>query len=412
MVPLLVSADEWARLERGLASADAAAQPDPGRSATARSACCGAACCRRRSCSRNPAFLRPCHGDPGPARHVICTCTRVDLARSPDGQWWVLADRTQAPSGAGYALENRHRAARAACPKRSASCHVQRLASFFRAQRDTLMALAPHPREPPKVVLLTPGSVQRDLLRARLPGALPRLHAGRRRRPHGARSTRLHQDARGPAAGRRHLPPARRRLLRSARAARRFVARRGRPGRGGARRQRRRRQRARLRRDRDGGDPAVPARRCAAQLLGEELLLPSVPTWWCGQPDATATTCSSISTQLVDQAGVPDEGTGAGLRPAAQRPREQRRSARDSRAARTTSSRRSRSTLSTRAGVAPAQPRTAPDRVQDLRRRRRRLVRGDAGRADARRQHAATCRSSRCSAAAAARTPGCSRTVR
>ena len=31
----------------------------------------------------------------------------VDLARSPDGQWWVLSDRTQAPSGAGYALENR-----------------------------------------------------------------------------------------------------------------------------------------------------------------------------------------------------------------------------------------------------------------------------------------------------------------
>jgi uncharacterized circularly permuted ATP-grasp superfamily protein len=26
---------------------------------------------------------------------------------SPDGQWWVLADRTQAPSGAGYAPENR-----------------------------------------------------------------------------------------------------------------------------------------------------------------------------------------------------------------------------------------------------------------------------------------------------------------
>ena len=30
-----------------------------------------------------------------------------DLARSADGQWWVLSDRTQAPSGAGYALENR-----------------------------------------------------------------------------------------------------------------------------------------------------------------------------------------------------------------------------------------------------------------------------------------------------------------
>ena len=31
----------------------------------------------------------------------------VDLARSPDGQWWVMSDRTQAPSGSGYALENR-----------------------------------------------------------------------------------------------------------------------------------------------------------------------------------------------------------------------------------------------------------------------------------------------------------------
>src|SRR6185503_15623261 len=31
----------------------------------------------------------------------------ADLARAPDGRWWLLADRTQAPSGAGYALENR-----------------------------------------------------------------------------------------------------------------------------------------------------------------------------------------------------------------------------------------------------------------------------------------------------------------
>ena len=30
----------------------------------------------------------------------------VDVGRSPDGRWWVLGDRTQAPSGAGYALEN------------------------------------------------------------------------------------------------------------------------------------------------------------------------------------------------------------------------------------------------------------------------------------------------------------------
>ena len=54
----------------------------------------------------NPAFLRPLVGVPVPA-HSYLHMLAVDLARSPDGQWWVLADRTQAPSGSGYALENR-----------------------------------------------------------------------------------------------------------------------------------------------------------------------------------------------------------------------------------------------------------------------------------------------------------------
>jgi len=52
----------------------------------------------------NPEFLRPVAGhSQGGHLHLIA----VDLARSPDGQWWVLSDRTQAPSGTGYALENR-----------------------------------------------------------------------------------------------------------------------------------------------------------------------------------------------------------------------------------------------------------------------------------------------------------------
>src|SRR5213076_3287293 len=51
-------------------------------------------------------YLRPCRG----ARHagdVMLHFYAADLARSPDGHWWVIGDRTQAPSGAGYALENR-----------------------------------------------------------------------------------------------------------------------------------------------------------------------------------------------------------------------------------------------------------------------------------------------------------------
>ena len=54
----------------------------------------------------NPEFLRPMVGVRVPA-HSHLHMLAVDLARSPDGQWWVLADRTQAPSGSGYALENR-----------------------------------------------------------------------------------------------------------------------------------------------------------------------------------------------------------------------------------------------------------------------------------------------------------------
>jgi uncharacterized circularly permuted ATP-grasp superfamily protein/uncharacterized alpha-E superfamily protein len=103
----------------------------------------------------NPGFLRPCHGIAVP-RGIYLHLHAVDLARSPDGHWSVLADRTQAPSGAGYTLENRIVLSRS-LPEAFRDCQVQRLASFFWAQRDTLTALAATEREAPRVVLLTPG---------------------------------------------------------------------------------------------------------------------------------------------------------------------------------------------------------------------------------------------------------------
>jgi uncharacterized circularly permuted ATP-grasp superfamily protein/uncharacterized alpha-E superfamily protein len=104
----------------------------------------------------NPAFLRPCHAVPVP-NDVYVHLLAVDLARSPDGQWRVVADRTQAPSGAGYALENRIVLSRS-LPEAFRDCHVQRLGAFFRAHRDALMALAPKERrDHPRVALLTPG---------------------------------------------------------------------------------------------------------------------------------------------------------------------------------------------------------------------------------------------------------------
>src|SRR5271170_3440100 len=101
----------------------------------------------------NPAFLRPLVGVRVPA-HSYLHMLAVDLARSPDGQWWVLADRTQAPSGSGYALENRTIVSDV-LPNLFRASNVLLLAPFFRAQRDALANLSE--RDNPRIVLLTPG---------------------------------------------------------------------------------------------------------------------------------------------------------------------------------------------------------------------------------------------------------------
>ena len=103
----------------------------------------------------NPGFLRPCHGLPVPDNawlHLLA----VDLARSADGQWWVISDRTQAPSGAGYALENRIVQAET-FPDLFREFQVQRLASFFRSFRNNMLRLSTSMRSNPRVVLMTPG---------------------------------------------------------------------------------------------------------------------------------------------------------------------------------------------------------------------------------------------------------------
>ena len=101
----------------------------------------------------NPAFLRSLVGVKVPA-HSYLHMLAVDLARSPDGRWWVLADRTQAPSGSGYALENRTIVSDV-LPDLFRTSNVLRLAPFFRAQREALTSLAK--RDNPRIVLLTPG---------------------------------------------------------------------------------------------------------------------------------------------------------------------------------------------------------------------------------------------------------------
>ena len=105
----------------------------------------------------NPHFLRPCAGLgrlKGGGLHTYA----VDLARAPDGQWWVLQDRLDAPSGLGYSLQNRL-IVRTALPQAFHGSPVSRLHPFFRAFRASLANLAEGSArgEEPRVVLLTPG---------------------------------------------------------------------------------------------------------------------------------------------------------------------------------------------------------------------------------------------------------------
>src|SRR5579871_4661368 len=101
----------------------------------------------------NPAFLRPLAGIKIP-KHSALHLLGVDLARSPDGRWWVLADRTQSPSGSGYALENRTIISDV-LPDTFRGSNVRRLASFFRTQREALLSLSNS--DHPRAVVLTPG---------------------------------------------------------------------------------------------------------------------------------------------------------------------------------------------------------------------------------------------------------------
>jgi uncharacterized circularly permuted ATP-grasp superfamily protein/uncharacterized alpha-E superfamily protein len=102
-----------------------------------------------------PDFLRPCHGIRVPG-DCFLNFYAADLARAPDGRWWVISDRTQIPTGAGYALANRLVTSRI-LPEPFRDHHVQRLAGFFREAQSSLARLSPRGPDSARVVMLTPG---------------------------------------------------------------------------------------------------------------------------------------------------------------------------------------------------------------------------------------------------------------
>ena len=103
--------------------------------------------------AQNPEWHLPLVGVTPASGHFL-HFVAFEIGRSPDGSWLVLGDRTQAPSGAGFALENRRASARS-FPDLFLRANVMRLARFFTAFRDALEAQAGTGSG--RVGILTPG---------------------------------------------------------------------------------------------------------------------------------------------------------------------------------------------------------------------------------------------------------------
>lgn len=263
-------------------------------------------------------YLRPLQGAPGGGALQLYA---ADLGRGPDGRWWVLQDRTQAPSGTGYALENRLALSRA-FPDMFRTMNVERLAAFFQGFRAGLVASSK--RVEPRICLLTPGPLNESYFEqtylARYLGFLlveggdlvmreGRVHvrtiAGLKRadviwrRIDGDFSDPLELNASSAlgVAG----------LVQAVRKGSVHIA--------------------------NGlGSGVVEARALMGflpalgeRILGEDMILPNVATWWCGQPRERATVLDrldemSIAPAFRSAGGGRDTGPViAGELPAAER---------------------------------------------------------------------------------------------
>ncbi|AZD33376.1 hypothetical protein C4K22_0606 [Pseudomonas chlororaphis subsp. aurantiaca] len=244
-------------------------------------------------------FLWPCQGIQ-PPDGAFLHLYAVDLARTPDGRWWVTADRTQAPSGAGYALENRMIVSRA-FPDLYRDLQVQHLAGFFRTLQETLARQAPRDNEAPLIVLLTPGrfneSYFEHLYLARQLG-YPLVEGGDLtvrdatvylktlsglRRVH-AIMRRLDDDFCDPLELRTDSALGVPGLLEAVRRGRVLVA--NALGSGVL--------------ESPGLLGFLP--KISEHLFGEELILPSVATWWCGEAPVLAQALEKLPELLIKPA--------------------------------------------------------------------------------------------------------------
>jgi len=155
-VPLLISSEEWGLIEAGLKQRaellDLVLNDLYGKQILLKKGLLP-----RELVLAHDGFLHACVGALPNRKHQL-TVYSANLARGHNGRMWVLNDRSQAPSGLGYALENRTVMTRV-LPDIFRETQVHRLSGFFKALRKALADLAPHNKEDPRIVILTPGSL-------------------------------------------------------------------------------------------------------------------------------------------------------------------------------------------------------------------------------------------------------------
>jgi len=241
-------------------------------------------------------FLRQCDGVQLPGKHQLIIYA-ADLARGPDGRMWVLGDRTQAPSGAGYALENRTVLARL-LGSMVRDNKVFRLSNFFRELQVALADLAPRRSTVPRVAVLSPGPLnetyfEHAYLAAYLGFSLVQgddltVHNGRvsLKSLEGLQPVdvilrrvddlfcdplELREDSRLGVAG--LLESSRRQNVAIANPLGSSVL------------------------ENPGLMPFMAG--LSRHLLGEDLLLPSAATWWCGQPKELSYVLDNLPTLVI-----------------------------------------------------------------------------------------------------------------
>lgn len=256
----------------------------------------------------NPSFWRSFHGLPAPGG-IHLHFYAADLARSADGAWRVLADRTESPSGAAYALENRIVLSRV-LPHIYHECHVERLAGYFLSVREHLASLAPRPRDNPRVVLLSRGprypSYFEDAFLSRylgytlveggdltvrnqavflktLAGLLPVDVIWRRIDDADCDPLELRRECSLGVPG----------LLEAARAGNVAIV--NSPGTGLV----------------ESLAVAAELPRLAPHLINESLILPSVPTWWCGNDVDRENVLARLDQVIIKPAFLPRSARAA-----------------------------------------------------------------------------------------------------